>query len=103
MNVDPLLNQLKSFENNQHIEIQKEMLADLVKFRETFLEELKASESNVKSDLPNTDVKKLEYRVEHLRNSYLELFKKYRVDVEKLTKENDLLREQLRIATKGSN
>ena len=101
MNVDPLLNKLQEFENNKHIDFQKELLSDLLKFKETFLEELKATETSPNTETKSPDVAKLEYRIEHLKESYAELYRKYKVDVEKISRENELLREKLKNTLEG--
>ena len=91
-----MIDKLKSFEDNKHVDIQKELLQELLKFRETFLEEIKALEDKEKSEPQDSSVTKLEYRIEHLKKSYADLYNKYSIDVEKLTKENEMLRDQLK-------
>ena len=95
MEGNPIITQLKEFENNKHIEIQKDILDDLQLLRKTLLEEIESSQTGGNNAELEKKVNKLEYRLKHLSASYLNLKKQNHVDITKLKAENSLLKEKL--------
>ena len=92
LNVDEIVEKLQQFENNNHIEIQKDILNDLKDFKGILLEDIKNLNINpTNNSVDNKEVKKLKYRIFHLKNSYKELLDNSEKEKQNLVKENQKL------------
>lgn len=91
MQIEEIVSKVKDLREEHNREIQQEILADLVKFRELLIEDIK----NVPAGEGTVDQKtiaKHEYRIHHLKNSFFELLEKSEKEKQKLIAENEKLK-----------
>lgn len=96
LNVDEITKKLKQFENNKHIEIQKEILNDLKTFKNALIQDIgNLSLSPQNKSVNNKEVEKLNYRIFHLKNNFKELLENSENQKNCLKKENEKLNYRL--------